>query len=217
MKYVLNVKRCLRHLYALNTKSDQNSNTTFNTYISKICHTHPTFMKLGTVIPYLNQMRKRHHVTHPLSFDDSAFFHWKSEKRNIKEYRYRLYFGTEFLILLAFFESLKIVLMNMVKILVISAKYHQNIKNAPSKVGVIPGFLWILIRLKVTSFVKILLKFLKDFPSQYLLFSAIFINFLNFLTFPCYKETNDVSLYSWCQHFFTFNILQIDYQTILRS
>ena len=69
MKYVLNVKRCLRHLYALNTKSDQNSNTAFNTYLSKICHTYPTLMKLGTVIPYLWQMPKRYESRNtPLEF-----------------------------------------------------------------------------------------------------------------------------------------------------
>ena len=32
MKYVLNVKRCLHHLYVVNTKSDRNSNTAF-TYL----------------------------------------------------------------------------------------------------------------------------------------------------------------------------------------
>ena len=70
MKYVLNVKRCLRHLYALNTKSDQNSNTAFNTYLSKICHTYPTLMKLGTVIPYLWQMPKRYESRNtPLEFN----------------------------------------------------------------------------------------------------------------------------------------------------
>ena len=54
----------------------------------------------------------------------SAFSHLKSANfaipRNIA--RYRLHFGTLFLILLIFFESLKIVLINMVTILMMSAK-----------------------------------------------------------------------------------------------
>ena len=38
--------------------------------------------------------------------------------------------------------------------------------------------------------------------------SAIFIDFFGFLTFPCYKETNDVSLWQiMLACFFTFNIL----------
>ena len=147
MKYVLNVKRCLRHLYALNTKSDQNSNTAFNTHLSKICHTYPTLMKLGTVIPYLWQMPKRYESRNtPLEFN---IFSLEIRKFCcIKKYRYRLYFGTQFLILLTFFESLKIVLMNMVTILVISAKKALKrlgvnlsrvcgfFKNASSKVRV---------------------------------------------------------------------------------
>ena len=40
----------------------------------------------------------------------------------ITEYKYRLHFSTQFLILLTFFESLKIFLINMVTILMISAK-----------------------------------------------------------------------------------------------
>ena len=59
-----------------------------------------------------------------------------------------------------------------------------------SKEGVKPYF---------TSFLKILLKFLKSFrryegfPLQY------------YLTFPCYTETNDVSIKRF-QHFFIFNL-----------
>ena len=38
----------------------------------KICHTYPTMMKLGTVIPYLKEIQKyMNQVTHP-------FFHRKS-------------------------------------------------------------------------------------------------------------------------------------------
>ena len=35
--------------------------------LSKICHTYPTMMKLGTVIPYLKDIKHyMNHVTHPL-------------------------------------------------------------------------------------------------------------------------------------------------------
>ena len=41
--------------------------------LSKICHTYPIMMKLGTVIPYLSEIQK-------LSAKKrSAFFHQKSE------------------------------------------------------------------------------------------------------------------------------------------
>ena len=40
----------------------------------------------------------------------------------VKEYRYRFHFDTQFLILFTFFESLMIVLINMVTILMMSAK-----------------------------------------------------------------------------------------------
>ena len=38
----------------------------------KICHTYPTMMKLGTVIPYLKEIQKyMNHVTHPLRNTDT--------------------------------------------------------------------------------------------------------------------------------------------------
>ena len=40
----------------------------------------------------------------------------------IKKYRYRLHFDTQFLIVLTFLESLKVVLINVVAILMVSAK-----------------------------------------------------------------------------------------------
>ena len=84
----------------------------------KICHTYPTMMKLGTLTPkYIN------HVIHPLSSADISNFLLEISKFcYIKKYRYRLYFDTLFLILLTFFESLKIFLINMVTILMMSAK-----------------------------------------------------------------------------------------------
>ena len=51
------------------------------------------------------------HVTHKIS----KFCY-------IKKYRYRLHFDTQFLVILTFLESLKIVLVKMVTILMVSAK-----------------------------------------------------------------------------------------------
>ena len=70
-------------------------------------------MKLGTVIPYLRKIQKYiNHVTHPLSSADISIFSPKISKFcYIKKYRYRLDF-----------ESLVIVLINMVTILIMSAK-----------------------------------------------------------------------------------------------
>ena len=56
------------------------------------------------------------HVTHPLSFANISKFSY------IKKYRYRFLFETSFLILLTFLESLKLVLLNLVTILMMSAK-----------------------------------------------------------------------------------------------
>ena len=63
------------------------------------------------------------HVTHPLSSADISIFSTEISKFcYIMEYRYRLHFDIYFLILLTFIESLKIVLINMVTILMMSAK-----------------------------------------------------------------------------------------------
>ena len=63
------------------------------------------------------------HVTRPLtSADISSFSPEVSKFFNIKKYRYRLHFSTEFLIILDFPESLKIFLINLVIILMMSAK-----------------------------------------------------------------------------------------------
>ena len=53
------------------------------------------------------------------SFDISIF---SSGISHIRRYSYRLYFDALFLILLTFFESLRVVLKNMVPLLMISAK-----------------------------------------------------------------------------------------------
>ena len=63
------------------------------------------------------------HVTHLLSSADiSIFLPEISKFCYIKKYRYRFHLDTYFLTLLTFLESLRIVLINMVKILMMSAK-----------------------------------------------------------------------------------------------
>ena len=63
------------------------------------------------------------HVTDPLSSADISIFSPEISKLcYTKKYRYRLHFHDSFLILLIFFESLKIFLVNMVIILMMSAK-----------------------------------------------------------------------------------------------
>ena len=63
------------------------------------------------------------HVTYPLSSADISIFLPKISKcYYIKKYRYRFHLDRQFLILLTFLETLRIVLINMVTILMMSAK-----------------------------------------------------------------------------------------------
>ena len=62
-------------------------------------------------------------MTHPWSSSDTSIFSPEMSKFcYIKKYRYRLELDSEFLILLTFLESLIIVLINVVTILMMSAK-----------------------------------------------------------------------------------------------
>ena len=81
-------------------------------------------MKLGTVIPYLKKIQKIYesHDTSLSSADVSIFLLEISKVCYIKKYRYRLHFDTEFLTILTFLESSEVALINMVKILMMSAK-----------------------------------------------------------------------------------------------
>ena len=92
--------------------------------LPKICHTYPTMMKLGTVDSYINKIQNYlNHVTHSISFADMSIF--SPEISNfcyIKKHICTFHFNTLFLILLTFFESLKVVLINMVATLMMSAK-----------------------------------------------------------------------------------------------
>ena len=63
------------------------------------------------------------HVTHPISPNDISNFSPEISKiYYIKKYMYRLHFDTNFLIILAFLESLRIVLITKVTSLMTSAK-----------------------------------------------------------------------------------------------
>ena len=71
----------------------------------KICHTYPTMVKLGTVIPDLKKDKKKYmnHVTHFWSSAKISIFSSEINKFcSIKKYRYRLHFDTWFLIFLTF-------------------------------------------------------------------------------------------------------------------
>ena len=74
-------------------------------------------MKLGRVIPYLKKIQKIFQ-----SRDIPPEFCWHQKFCYIKKYKYKLHFDPKFLILLTFPETLKIILINVVIILIMSAK-----------------------------------------------------------------------------------------------
>ena len=64
--------------------------------LPRICHTYPTMMKLGTIIPYLKKIQKLYQSRDtPLSSADISIFSREISKFcYIKKYRYRLHFDT---------------------------------------------------------------------------------------------------------------------------
>ena len=91
----------------------------------KICHTYPTIMKLGTVKLYLKKIKKIYE-----SCDTLLEFCWHQHFKPkiskffyIQKYRYRVHSEASFSIVLTLFKSLKIVLINMITIFMISAKW----------------------------------------------------------------------------------------------
>ena len=90
----------------------------------KICHTYPIMIKLVTVVPYLKKIPKIYKSRDiPLSSADTSILSPEIIKSSyIKKYRYRMHFDKLPLILLSYFESLRIVLINIVIILMMSAK-----------------------------------------------------------------------------------------------
>ena len=76
--------------------------------LSKICHTYPILMKLGTVVPCLKKIQIRHK-----SRDTSIAFCWHENFFTKKQ---------QFLVFLVF-ESSKVALVKMVEFLMMSAKW----------------------------------------------------------------------------------------------
>ena len=58
----------------------------------KVCHTYPTMIILGTVIPYLKKIQKLRDT--PSSTDIRIFSPKINKFCYIKKHRYRLHFGT---------------------------------------------------------------------------------------------------------------------------
>ena len=75
---------------------------------AKICHTYPTMMKLDS-------------YTSPKEDLKNIWITWRTSKLLLKS-AYRLHFSTLFLVLLAFLESLKTCLINLVIVFMMSAK-----------------------------------------------------------------------------------------------
>ena len=93
--------------------------------LPKTSHSYPTMMKLGTVKPYLKKPKKdMNHVTHPLSYADINIFSLEiSRFCYIRKYTYRFAFWYIISNSFNFFEFLKIFLIDMVTILMMSAKF----------------------------------------------------------------------------------------------
>ena len=92
--------------------------------LANICHTYPTTMKLGTVIPHLKKIQKLYE-----SRDTPPEFCWHQhlfiENQQIllyQEIQIQIAFWYIISIFLTFLESLKIFLINVVLILMMSAK-----------------------------------------------------------------------------------------------
>ena len=91
----------------------------------KICCTNHTVMKLGTLIPLIPKGDPKTiwitwHI--PLVLLTSTFLPEITKFCYIKKYKYRFHLDTKLLTLLTFLESLRIVLINVVKIMMMSAK-----------------------------------------------------------------------------------------------
>ena len=90
--------------------------------LSKICHTYPKIMKLGTVIPYLKKTQKIYE-SHNTSLEFCLHQHFSIKNQQFLLYqKIQIQTALWYIILLTFFESLKIFLTNMVTILMMSAK-----------------------------------------------------------------------------------------------
>ena len=92
--------------------------------LPKICRTYSKMMKLDAVIPYLKKFQKLYELRDtPIEF--CWHQHLLPEIRTFcynKKYSYRFHLDTYFLTLLTFLQSLRIALINTVKVLMMPAK-----------------------------------------------------------------------------------------------
>ena len=91
--------------------------------LPKICHTYPTMMKLGTVTPYLKKIQKIYESrdAHP---EFCWYQHFFTRNQQILLYQeMKIAFWYIISNSFKFLESLKIFLINLVKILMMSAKW----------------------------------------------------------------------------------------------
>ena len=96
-----------------------------NSPLPKICHTYPTVIKLGTIIPYLKRFQKIY-KSRDAPLEICLYQHFLTRNQQLLLYQEIeisiAHFNTQLLIPLTFFEFLKVVLINMVAILMMSPK-----------------------------------------------------------------------------------------------
>ena len=93
--------------------------------LPKICYTYPTIVKLAKLTLYLGKT-KTIYKSCDIPFKFSWHPHFSPNNCNfcyIKKYIPKLYFNSFFRILLSFIESSKVPLINMIAILMMSAKF----------------------------------------------------------------------------------------------
>ena len=90
-------------------------------HLPKSCHTYPIMMKLGTIISKFKKIQKIY-KSGDTRLEIRIFSPGNRKSSYRKKYRYILHFGTKFPILVIFSECSQIFSINMVAILMMSAK-----------------------------------------------------------------------------------------------
>ena len=90
-------------------------------HLPKSCHTYPIMMKLGTIISKFKKIQKIY-KSGDTRLGIRIFSPGNRKSSYRKKYRYILHFGTKFPILVIFSECSQIFSINMVAILMMSAK-----------------------------------------------------------------------------------------------
>ena len=92
-------------------------------HLPKICHTYPTMVKPGTVVPYLKKIQKSfNHLTQSTSSADTSAFHWKLSAFGISRKNDIYWILINSLNSLNFLWVFQDFLINMVAVLMMSAK-----------------------------------------------------------------------------------------------